>query len=185
MRPMIFWPVPHSYTRVLPTGGCQGAFWENRLDRSHAGVDIYAPHGSEVLVVEAGHVIQVRVFTSPEILDYWNTTYSVLVQHADRSVCRYAEMADAAVQVGQAVLAGQRLGSVGLVLNTQKVNAASPLYIQKLVAGSLPSMLHFELHSAVPEETPDYLGGNYFNGLRPATLMDPTGYLASAAVSNV
>ena len=79
------WPAPKSYTKNLPTSGVPGSFWENRRDRYHCGVDIYAPEGSDVLSVEDGKVIDIDIFTSPDKIPYWNTTYYVLLKSEIRA----------------------------------------------------------------------------------------------------
>lgn len=175
---MKYWPVPHSTVRNLPESGKQGSFWEDRGDRHHAGVDLYAPTGSDVVAIEAGNVIEVKQFTSPLLISYWNITVSVLVQTAEGKILRYAEMSDSVVSKGDHLEAGQLIGHVGMVLDPDKIDSTSPAYIQRLKNDKLPSMLHFEIHSCIPLEE-NYLGGNYFTTQKPAGLLDPTGYLAS------
>jgi hypothetical protein len=53
---MVQWPVPESYSQRIPFPPSPGSFWENRDDRHHCGVDIYAPCGSVVVAVESGEV---------------------------------------------------------------------------------------------------------------------------------
>ncbi len=168
------WPAPESFERRIPAPGEPGSFWEDRGDRHHAGVDVYAPVGSPVLAAEPGVVLEVAVFTAPALRPYWNVTWSVLVECEDGRVLRYAEMQAAVVQPGEWVAAGERVGSVGQVLNLDKVDDSAPGYIQRLRGKGVHSMLHFEMHQGMPAEE-DYLGGNYFQE-RPQNLMDPTEY---------
>ncbi len=175
-----FWPVPDSASRSIPQAGERGAFWENRGDRRHAGVDLYAPAGCPVLAIEAGEVLQVEEFTSPHKISYWNITYSVLIRTRSGALQRYAEMEQALVQPGESVSAGQIIGRVGLVLNLDLINETSPAYIQRLKQAGAPSMLHFEMHTDLPD-TADYLGGNYFTQSQPSQLLDPTPYLQDLA----
>lgn len=58
---MRYWPVPDSYSKNIPLHGSSGSFWENRGDRYHCGVDIYAPPGSKVIAIECGEVIDLGV----------------------------------------------------------------------------------------------------------------------------
>jgi murein DD-endopeptidase MepM/ murein hydrolase activator NlpD len=51
------WPVKDSYSKEIPKQGSAGSFWEDRKDRHHCGIDIYAPKGSEVVSIEEGVVI--------------------------------------------------------------------------------------------------------------------------------
>ncbi len=168
------WPAPGSYEKRVPQPGQPGSFWEERGDRHHAGVDLYAPAGTPVLAAELGVVLQVEVFSAPTLRPYWNVTWSVLVECADGRVLRYAEMQAALAQPGELLEAGEPVGSVGQVLNLERVDASAPAYIQKLRDQGVCSMLHFEMHQGRPDEE-NYLGGNYFCE-KPENLMDPTGY---------
>ena len=57
---------PGSLFRVVPGKGQPGSFWEDRGDRFHCGVDIYAPAMSEVHACETGEVIDLGTHrTSP------------------------------------------------------------------------------------------------------------------------
>ena len=86
---MKYWPVPESYSKIIPTSYSQGSFWEDRGDRRHCGIDIYAPKGSIVLSVEEGKVLETGLFTSPKILYYWNKTYYVLMKNKSGLICKY------------------------------------------------------------------------------------------------
>ena len=65
------WPVPKSYNKKIPNNNESGSFWENRNDRYHCGVDIYAPKLSEVKSVENGRIINFGKFTSSDIIIFW------------------------------------------------------------------------------------------------------------------
>jgi murein DD-endopeptidase MepM/ murein hydrolase activator NlpD len=174
------WPVPDSYAKALPENGAPGSFWEDRGDRRHCGVDIYAPKGSVVRAVEDGDIAEVGVFTSPDMIRYWNVSYYVLIMHANGLIGKYAEMGDVVVSPGQSVKYGQLIGHVGAVLNSEMVTDQSPPYILRLKENGHPSMLHFELHRGSHVVPESYLGGNVFLQSRPDHLVDGTGYLRSA-----
>jgi murein DD-endopeptidase MepM/ murein hydrolase activator NlpD len=173
---MKFWPVPDSYTKNLPREGEAGCFWENRGDRNHCGVDIYAPCKSPVLAVDAGKVVEVGIFTSPEFVPYWNETYYVLISHEDGLVAKYAELEEALVREGDVAGAGTVIGFVGSVLNPEKITENSPPYVQLLKGNGHSSMLHFELYRGLPLLPAKYLGGNSFKPLKPMNLLDPRAY---------
>lgn len=170
------WPLPNSVNTTIPQPGTRGGFWEFRGDRHHAGIDLYAAPDCEVYAIEDGVVIEVTQFTSPDIIHYWNTTYSILVRTDSGLLFRYAELSDSCVNPGDKVTSGQLIGHVGLVLNPEEIGLEDPGYIQDLKSAGLPSMLHFEMHQDQPDLT-EYLGGNYFSKLPPAPLMDPTSFL--------
>jgi murein DD-endopeptidase MepM/ murein hydrolase activator NlpD len=172
------WPLLNSLPRRLPQAGERGSFWEDRGDRHHAGIDLYAEPGTLVVAVDGGSVLAVTEFTSPERLPYWNRTVSVLVRHADGTVARYAEMSDACVSPGQSVRAGQTVGSVGVVLNLAEIGPNSPAYIQGLKGLGVAAMLHLELYRRPPADDSHYLGGNFFRPTPPPDLLDPTPWLS-------
>jgi murein DD-endopeptidase MepM/ murein hydrolase activator NlpD len=171
------WPVPGSKSREVPASGSPGSFWEDRGDRHHTGIDIYASVGSRVVSVESGRVFKVGVFSRDEMNPYWNTTYFVLVRNDSGLVCKYAELGDFSVKVGDMVRAGDVIGYVGQVLNPGSITIDSPSYIQSLKERGNLSMLHFEVFRPGKTELENYMGGNVFSGERPKNLMDPSEYL--------
>jgi murein DD-endopeptidase MepM/ murein hydrolase activator NlpD len=182
---MKFWPVPDSYEKSPPAGGAPGSFWEDRGDRHHCGVDIYAPKGSTVHAIEDGEVTGTGVFTSPEKVPYWNTTYYVLVDHGNGLASKYAELGDVVVKAGDSVKRGQIIGHVGSVLNAEKITLDSPPYIQLLKRNGHPCMLHFELYDRMPAVPEHYLGGNVFISAKPDNLLDCTLYLKDTVSSSI
>jgi murein DD-endopeptidase MepM/ murein hydrolase activator NlpD len=161
----------------VPQKGEAGSFWEDRGDRYHCGVDLYAPENTEVVSVEGGIVAETGLMTSPETLPYWNPTYYAIIEQSRGLFCKYGELADYIVKKGDKIEPGQLIGHVGMVLNSSKIDESCPLYIRKLKDRN-PSMLHFELWKKQPTaKNRNYLGGNWFGEEKPENLMDPTGYL--------
>ena len=182
---MKFWPVPESFSKKLPEKGAPGSFWENREDRHHCGVDIYAPKGSKVCAVEAGEVIDIGQFTSPETIPYWNVTYYILIQLRNGWVSKYAELGQVLVKAGQKVKAGQVIALVGSVLNPERITEKSPPYIQRLRENGNQSMLHFELYQERPTSSESYLGGNCFRENKPDSLLDAASYLEDSSLQGL
>jgi len=175
---MKIWPVPESESHDSNGTRSSGAFWENRGDRRHCGVDIYAPKGSRVLAVDDGEVLEVGIFTSSLRVPYWNTTYYVLFRHTTAPIGKYAELGKPCVAKGDRVRAGDVIGLVGSVLNPKRVSKNDPEYIQALIRENHHSMLHFECYRHVPTAPlSSYLGGNVFSHEMPDSLVDPTPFL--------
>ncbi len=174
-----YWPVPAGYSKHLPINGEDGSFWQDRGDRHHAGVDIYAPPQSKVILPEDGIVLDVEIFTSPKIRQYWHLTYSIFVKSISGYFLRMAELEQPTCKQGDELIAGSLIGLVGCVLNSAEISHHSPIYIQELSERGRFSMLHFELHSCFPPDITNYLGGNYYQDFPPATLLDPTQYLTN------
>ena len=175
MKIKIHWPVPGSHDQKIQSSGA-GFFWEDRGDRFHCGVDIYAPFGSNVKAMDDGLVVQTQLFTSRQMIDYWNDTFAVIIQHESGFVARYAEMHDVSVCVGERIKTGELLGHVGKVLQPSRITKESPVYIQKLKENENSTMLHLEMFDRFPFEIPKYLGGNTFQNERPDCLLDPTDF---------
>jgi hypothetical protein len=167
-----YWPLP-DVERILPPVQGAGSFWEERGDRRHTGVDLYAPPGSRVTAIEDGKVISAGVFTSPELVPYWNRTYEVTISHASGIFGRYAELGDITVGEGDSLRGGGLVGHVGEVLNLPLIGPLAPPYIRSLKERGHGSMLHLEIYSSVPGPSPGYRGGNWFSRERPAHLLDP------------
>lgn len=161
----------------IPQKGEAGSFWENRGDRYHCGIDLYAPENTEVVSIEGGIVAETGLMTSPEILSYWNQTYYVIIEQRKGLFYKYGELAGFTVRKGDEIEPGSLIGHVGMVLNSEKIDDFCPLYIQKL-KNKNPSMLHFEVWKNKPIVAhKSYLGGNWFAEEMPENLIDPTGYL--------
>lgn len=77
----------------------------DNMERFHAGIDIAAPVGSPVKVVYDGKVA--RIGDSPALGKY------VLVEHEGGFFTLYGGLAEAAVEEGQSLKAGQAVGEVG------------------------------------------------------------------------
>lgn len=167
------WPLQVEQNKRFLYNNGPGSFWENRNDRYHCGIDLYAPQGTNVLSIADGTVLDVGVFTDSLRCHYWNKTYYVLIAHDDTLLVKYAEMGTVCVDKNDIVKEGDVLGTVGLVLNAQKITDKDPLYIRKL--GSInPSMLHLEVYekNALIERTL-YSGGNWFGCDKPSQLKNP------------
>jgi len=175
-----YWPLPDN-EHTLPPGGEPGSFWEDRGDRRHAGLDLYVPPGSRVVSIEDGTVISAGVFTSPDLVPYWNRTYEVTIAHISGIFCRYAELGDLTVEAGADVSGGAVIGHVGEVLNLTLIGTGPPAYILALKEKGRSSMLHLEAFTSVPGPAPEYRGGNWFSPERPAHLVDPALILRDAA----
>jgi septal ring factor EnvC (AmiA/AmiB activator) len=136
-------------------------------------MDLYAPAGAEVVSIEDGMVLSTGIFTSPDLVPYWNRTYQVTIAHASGIFCRYAELGDLTVEAGAKVDGGGIIGHVGEVLNLSLIGAGSPAYIRALKEQARMSMLHLEVFTSAPGPDPNYLGGNWFSSRKPAHLADP------------
>ena len=169
----MIWPVPTSKSRRLPSPGKPGGYLEQRGDRWHCGVDIYAPAGSKILAVEQGTIIEVSLFTSPKKVAYWNSTYQIILKGDSGYYYRYAELEKANVSTDDHVQSGQMIGVVGEVLNKEKIDERSPHYIQRLRNDQHLSMLHLEVYTERPVPHKRYLGGNWFDRFPPHHLVNP------------
>ena len=98
-----------AYLRKAPKKGEAGSFWEDRGDRHHCGVDLYAPENTEVFSIEEGIVTETGLITSPDILPYCNPTYYVIIENFSGMFCKYGELASCAVKKGDSNGSGDLL----------------------------------------------------------------------------
>lgn len=149
------WPLTHR--GEVPTSGGR-AFGARRSDgaRHHAGIDLAAIVGDEVLATEDGRVVATQPFNGPR-------AHAILVEMDSGVVVLYGEVephswGDFGIGIGSRVVRGQKIARVG-------VNPG----------GS--SMLHFELYHRGTRMNERWLAGHPM----PANLIDPTGYLVLAS----
>jgi hypothetical protein len=125
------------------------------------------------VAIESGTVISAGIFTSPELVSYWNRTCEITIAHVSGIYCRYAELGDISVEPGVSVHGGDLIGHVGRVLNLSLVGPEAPPYIRALKEQDRGSMLHLEAYGSPPGPAPEYRGGNWFSPKKPAHLLDP------------
>lgn len=152
------WPLP-DVPKKVPMLKCHGAFGVVRKHDTHTGVDLYAPEGSHVRVVEFGVVVGIECFTGQHAgSPWWNDTKAVLVEGRSGVVC-YGEI-DPCVRVGSTLLQGELIGNVVRVLKKDK--------------GLPTSMLHIELYAPGTRAT------EWWRNERPKNLLDPTSHLLNS-----
>ncbi len=171
------WPVPESYLDVLPKKGTQGSFWENRNDRYHCGVDIYAPQGSKVVAIDPGRVISVIEFTQSSFGDYLETTQCVIIKNEDNIIYKYAGLVEVSVRPSQKLKAGEVIGTLGKGYNLEKVTSKDPFYVRELQYSNKATMLHLEIYKAPIVEVRPYNTGNFLGNEKPDALIDPEQFL--------
>jgi len=174
---MKHWPVLNSYSKKIPIKGKPGSFWEDRGDRRHCGIDIYAPAGSKVISIDDGTVIGIGIFTTSNKIPYWNKTNYILIKNQDKFIYKYAELEKIIVKINDFVKGGESIGFVGNVLNLNKINSNSPKYIQEIKKKNISSMLHLEVYSSMPKVTKEYLAGNWFGSKKPKYLLNTNYYI--------
>lgn len=173
---MKHYPIPKSFR--FSKNQESGHFLEDRKDRIHCGVDLYAPRKTPVFAVDNGLIRKTAEFTSPSQNEYWNTTYEIILETETNYFFRYAELDTVLVNENDRVIAGDRIGLVGQVLNPNKIRKNHPKYIQQLAEKDNLSMLHFEMYDCFPEKSDKYLGGNWFASGKPKGLCNPVLLLA-------
>jgi murein DD-endopeptidase MepM/ murein hydrolase activator NlpD len=142
-----------------PKGGAR-YFGANRKThsggfRAHAGIDLIAPKGTEILAIADGEIIQ-------DMYHFYLGTYALEVRHDGGFVVRYGEIMGVAsgVKKGSKVKRGQVIAYVGL-----------------LSSGS--SMLHFEMYSGTANGSLSATNKPYY---RRSDLIDPTSYIDAATL---
>lgn len=122
--------------------------------RAHAGCDLLAPKGTEILAVADGEVIRERYY-------FYSGTYALEIRHSNGLVVRYGEIGEAApgIRKGAPVMRGQVIAHVG-----------------RLDSGK--SMLHLEMYRGT--ESGHLTDASRAPFQRRADLLDPTRFLDEA-----
>lgn len=178
---MKVWPVPNSYKKMIPRKGEVGSFWEDRGDRYHCGIDIYAPVESEVVAIENGYVIDIGDFTKENQSHYWTNTKYLIIKTDKKLLVKYAELIEVYVHIGDYIDSAQTIGKIGNVIKEDSVSYEDPFYLQELAETGNVSMLHLEIYKAPVTIVQPYTAGNYLGERRPESLIDPTFYLNGLA----
>ena len=99
------WTLPVAHYRLTARFGDVGQHWQH----AHTGLDLAAPVGTSVGVVDAG------VVTSAG----WNGSYGqqVVVRHADGTLTSYSHLSSIGVATGTVLARGQLVGRVGATGN--------------------------------------------------------------------
>jgi murein DD-endopeptidase MepM/ murein hydrolase activator NlpD len=128
-----------------------------RGGRKHAGCDLYAPLGSDVVAIDAGKILEVRPF-------YWKTQ-AVVIEHPGIGVVRYGEITPGpGISNGVRVTEGMIIGSIAQLINPRP-------------GGLNPHpMLHFELYAGTGTGPLSTADGPY---QRRGDLQNPTALLRS------
>lgn len=153
--PAIAFPLRKRPEYSYKSNGREFGAWRSG-DRLHAGCDLLADRGTEILAVEDGTVIQGPYY-------FYSNTYALEVEHDSGIVVRYGEILQSlprGIGPGARVSRGQVIAYVGM-----------------LSSGS--SMLHFELYRGTASGELTTGSGPY---RRRSDLIDPTPYLDQATV---
>ena len=122
----------------IPVEPHVGGFGVKRKHDRHRGVDLYAPVGAKVFVVEKGKVVDIRPWTGAKAnCDWWLDTDAVLIE-GESGLVVYGEIeVEEGVEVGMDVREGKLLGRVKCVLKRDKGRPMSMLHIELRKPGFL------------------------------------------------
>lgn len=135
-------------------------FGSNRSNgaRLHAGCDLYAPKGEEVLALKDGKVLRYARF--------YQKTYAIEVDHGN-FIARYCEIfrANSKIRKNAKIQRGQVIGNIGELV---------------FKSGTKMSMLHIEMYAGKAKGRLSRKSGKY---RRRLDLINPTHYLDKSVLS--
>ena len=99
--------------------------------RFHAGIDIWAPTGSQIFAAESGQVLKAEY--------HGGYGYSILIYHGGNLATFYAHLSGFAVSVGQTVQKGQVIGYVG----TTGYTTGPHLHFEVRINGNVQNPLNY------------------------------------------
>lgn len=168
----LIFPLPYWHLQMLPTKTEPGSFGFVRKYDIHCGVDLYVDENNPsehgwVVACENGVVVNLEDYTGPNAgSPWWLETRSILVAGQSGVIC-YGEVNEYNLKIGDAVLAGQKIGYVRPVLK-KKPNINIPNHSRY--------MLHFELYKHGTNKSVWWHPGEP----QPENLLDPTELLETA-----
>lgn len=153
--PDFIFPLRARPTRSYQTGEPAFRAWRSSGTRRHAGCDLYAPAGTEILAIEDGTIIQGPYY-------FYDGTYALEVRHDSGYEVRYGEIRQRVprgITAGARVSQGQVIAYIGFLVELKR------------------SMLHFEMYEG-GRTGPLTQSGNIYQ--RRSDLVDPTPFLNAA-----
>lgn len=144
------------------SGGRQFGAWRSGGTRKHAGCDLIAPKGTEILAMADGQVIQ-----SP--YHFYKGTYALEVKHDNGMVVRYGEISKI---LPRGIMSGARVSQGQVIAYVGEMTFSD---------GSKSSMLHLEMYKGTTSGLLTQTGNIY---KRRSDLIDPTEYLDNAIIGN-
>ena len=122
--------------------------------RKHAGCDLIAPQGTEILAMANGEIIRGPYY-------FYEGTYALEIRHANGMIVRYGEISQK-VPIG--IKEGTRVSQGQVIARVGRLNSGS-------------HMLHLEMYKGA-EQGPLTQSGNSYK--RRSDLVDPTSHLDAA-----
>ena len=133
------WPLLLVRKRIPKSKSKRGFGGNRKGGRFHAGTDLMAKYGSDIVAIEEGIVKNIFLFTFPGLDKFheYEKTYAIAIEHENGNYALYCEVQKPKLRVGQKVRTGQVIAKVG------RIFAHKPDH----------TMLHFEYHSKLPKST--------------------------------
>ncbi len=151
------WPI-NVEKKEFPEDSARKFKAKRNNNRFHTGTDLMTKEGTDVFSIEKGIVKKIFLFTYPGLDDYndYLNTYAVVIENEDGNYALYGEVRNVKVKEGQEVNPGDKIAEVGRIFEDRPNH----------------TMLHFEYHSKIPNETT-----KWYKNKKPEGLLNSDEYL--------
>lgn len=170
---MKYWPLPNSNELQLPAKNEPGAFWKDTGEGFNAGIDLFAPSGSDVIAIDSGTLVATGQFTVAKEGSGLNNTSFVIIRSKEKINYKYCQLKNIQFEVGSEIKAGEKIAETTSMIDESDISPSSSFFIKELSTLDIESRLHIELYKSPFSEVRPYNAGIYMGEEKPKSLLDP------------
>lgn len=170
---MKYWPLANSNELQIPAKNEPGAFWQDTGEGFNAGIDLFAPSGSDVLAIDSGIIAGIGDFTVIKEGTGFHKTKFVIIRTKEKINYKYCQLKNVLFEVGDSVKGGEKIAETTSMINEDDISHDTSFYVKELSTLDIESRLHLELYKVPFSEIRPYNAGIYLGEEKPKSLLDP------------